>query len=436
MIHCFGSSGGLSSENQIDRGNSGMSQKIRYGKSQILPLDVPAETLVADCSNRDSTPLDDPAAAVAAALSDPLGYPPFAQAVVPGDRVVIALDAGTPQAAAVVSGVIHTLCSAQVEAKDITILCPVDDHGDELQRNVLAGLDEGIARDVQVASHHPEGDGELAYLAATHDGHPIYLNRLLCDADVVLPVETARVDSSLGYLGMHAALYPAFSDRETQARFHVPSATTVQQQQQRHREEANEVAWLLGIQFAVQIIPGPGDSILNVLAGQVDEIAKQSQQLCREAWNYCVPKSANLVVAAIAGGEDQQTWENFGRALFAATQVCAESGTIVLCTELRCAPGPALQCLVGHGRSVDILNRLSNECSSDAVSASLLIEACESKHVYLLSGLPEQTVEELGLGFVSEPAEVARLCQRHPSCILLADAQRAMPCVAQASEPA
>ena len=41
--------------------------------------------------------------------------------------------------------------------------------------------------DVQVAIHDPVGEGKLAYLAATSDGHPIYLNRLLCDADVVLP---------------------------------------------------------------------------------------------------------------------------------------------------------------------------------------------------------------------------------------------------------
>jgi hypothetical protein len=66
----------------------------------------------------------------------------------------------------------------------------------------------------------------------------------------------------------------------------------------------------------------------------------------------------------------------------------------------------------------------------------LLIEACESKHVYLLSGLSEQTVEDLGLGFVSEPGDIDRLSQRHASCILLPDAHRAMPVVAAASEPA
>jgi nickel-dependent lactate racemase len=413
-----------------------MPQKIRYGKKQELALDVPSKRLVAECSHQRAVPLDDPAAAVAAALSHPLHFPPFAQAVVPGDRVVIALDAGTPQVDAVVAGVIHTLCQASVQVEDITILAPPSETNGSVRSRVLAGLEPQMAQQVQVAIHAPDVEGQLAYLAATTDGHPIYLNRLLCDADVVLPVETARVDSSLGYLGLHACLYPAFSDLETQARFRVPEATTVQYRRQRHREEANEVAWLLGIQFAVQVIPGPGDSILHVLAGQVDEIAQRSQRLCREAWTYAVPRTANLVIASITGGEDQQTWENFGRALYAASQVCGEGGTIVLCTDLRCQPGPALQCLVGHGRSADILNQLNNECSADAVSASLLIETCESKHIYLLSGLPEQTVEDLGLAFVAEPTDIGRLSQRHASCILLSDAHRAMPAVVSTSEPA
>ncbi len=413
-----------------------MPQKIRYGEKHVLSLDVPAATLVAECTNRRAAPLDDPAAAVAAALSHPEHFPPFRKAVVPGDRVVIAVDAGTPQLGAVSAGAVHTLLEASVQAHDITILVPSEAAAGQWKQESLAAVPGDLAGQIQVAIHDPEAEDELSYLAATAEGHPIYLNRLLCDADVVLPVETARVDSSLGYLGAHACLYPAFSDRATQARFRIPAATTVENQRQRHREESNEVAWLLGVQFAVQIIPGPGDSILHVLAGQVDEIGEHGQRLCREAWAYSVPRAANLVIASIAGGQQQQTWENFGRALYAASQVCTDEGTIVLCTELRCRPGPALRRLIGHGQSGDMLNRLSNVSSPDAVSASLLIEACESKHVYLLSGLSEQTVEDLGLGFVSEPGDIGRLSQRHASCILLPDAHRAMPVVAAASEPA
>jgi len=60
------------------------------------------------------------------------------------------------------------------------------------------------------------------------------------------------------------------------------------------------------------------------------------------------------------------------------------------------------------------------------VAASTLLIAREQARVYLLSRLDSDTVEELGIGYVSEPTEVARLSQRHETCILLRNAHRAL----------
>ncbi len=47
--------------------------------------------------------------------------------------------------------------------------------------------------------------------------------------------------------------------------------------------------------------------------------------------------------------------------------------------------------------------------------------------VYLLSRLEEEVVEELGVGHVATAAEIARLASHRGSCILLANAQYAVP---------
>jgi hypothetical protein len=44
---------------------------------------------------------------------------------------------------------------------------------------------------------------------------------------------------------------------------------------------------------------------------------------------------------------------------------------------------------------------------------------------YLLSGLDGETVEDMGLGYVSSEDEIGHLCQQFDSCLLLADAHRA-----------
>ena len=55
----------------------------------------------------------------------------------------------------------------------------------------------------------------LAYLAATKEGRRIYLNRLLTDADVVIPVGRLGYDPILGHRGPWSVLFPELSDRAT-----------------------------------------------------------------------------------------------------------------------------------------------------------------------------------------------------------------------------
>ncbi|GIS58130.1 MAG: hypothetical protein CM1200mP2_03550 [Planctomycetaceae bacterium] len=69
---------------------------VRYGRSGRLALSVDADRLV----TRREAPeqLETLESSIRAALTTPLDFPPLEQAVIPGDRIVIALDADTPAA--------------------------------------------------------------------------------------------------------------------------------------------------------------------------------------------------------------------------------------------------------------------------------------------------------------------------------------------------
>jgi nickel-dependent lactate racemase len=187
----------------------------------------------------------------------------------------------------------------------------------------------------------------------------------------------------------------------------------------------DEAAWLLGVQIVLRLVPGAGDSILQVLAGEAGAVAKGGRQACESAWLYHVPRRAGLVVAAIEGGPQEQTWENFGRALSVALAAVEDEGAIVLCTDLQRAPGPALRRLAEAEDDPAALRHIRRERSPDAVSASLLLEARQRAQVFLLSGLDEETVEDLGVGYVTAVDEIDRLCEQYESCVLLGDAHRA-----------
>ncbi|MHB1033356.1 MAG: lactate racemase domain-containing protein [Pirellulales bacterium] len=399
-----------------------MASILRYGAGTSVSLEFAPGVLLAECLAPRGVALDDPAAAVAAAMVEPLGFPPISKATVPDDRIVLALERGVPHAAEIVAGVVKTLVEAGVPPGDVTILQTKADAETEDPRRLLAAPRSSLPN---LVTHDPLDHRELAYLTATSDGKPIHMNRALVDADLVLPIGCLGCDSLAGYHGINGGLYPAFSDAATLQRFGDPGPLDAPAGKSRHRrQEADEVGWLLGVQLTIQVVPGAGDRALHVLAGDIHAVAEQGRRLCEAAWSYCVPRRANLVVASIEGSR-QQTWENVARALAAAECVVADDGAIALCTSLDVEPGPALRRITGAEDANAAVRRIRKEHLPDAFAAVQLARTMRRAQVFLLSRLEEATVEDLGLGAVAGPENLVRLVGHCESCILLGNAHRA-----------
>ncbi|MDP6445351.1 MAG: lactate racemase domain-containing protein [Pirellulaceae bacterium] len=394
-----------------------MSQQLRYGDGNHLELAVPPVAVVADWTELPFEPLSDTPAAVAAALHDPLDFPSISLATIPGDRIAIALENAVPQADQVLAGVVHALLSGAASPSEITVLVADDD------ADVAAAIPSDVRDEMRFVRHHAEEQDELAYLAASADGEPIYLNRELTDADVVLPIGVLRDLDSLGYSGVYGSVFPQFADARTQKRFWSPES----RDPARRKQEADEAAWLLGAQFTIQVAPAPSGAIVRVLAGDCRAVEREGASIVRSLWRLQAPRRAKLVVAAVDGPPALQTWDNVGRALHAAMNVADDDGAIVLCTDLAEPPGPALQRLASPELTDEDLQAIRTSDSPDAMSAALLAELRGRSHVYLLSQLDENDVEDLGIGHVPQPDDVTHLSQRCESCILLGDAQFASP---------
>ncbi len=404
-----------------------MPSTLRYGAGSTVEVELAPERLLAVCGTPQGTALADPAAALTAALAAPLDFPPLKSATIPGDKVSLAVEHGVPQAAALVGAIVRTLVDeAGTRPADICILQARGDHGAKLD-DLRASLPAEYRRRVETIVHDPSNRDLLSYLAADEAGEPIYINRRLFDADVVLPVGCLRLETAVGYYGVNATLYPAFSDQPTLERFHAAGASATPEEIARRRHEADEVAWLLGVLLTIQIVPAAGSGILHVLAGAIESVQRRGKALCDEAWSCRIPGRADLVVAAIEGDREQQNWENVGRALSAAARAVTDDGAIALCTELAENPGPALRWLRRAGDPRSALRHIRRQRTADAATAHELAQALQRVQVYLLSGLDESVVEELGVAHVSAASEIARLASRHRSCILLSNAQYALP---------
>jgi len=399
---------------------------LRYGVEAQGELDLGNHVVVAG----DGPPWTHQAPSLtdclAAALETPLGFPPLRQSIIPGDHVTLVLEAGLPQAAELVPTVVSVLRGAEIAPEDITMLCPArQPHRGGAHLWEL--LPEALRQRIVVRQHDPADPGCLAYLASTEAGHRVLLHRAIVDADVVLAIGCQQSDQAPDYFGLFGGVYPAFSDLSAQRRFRAWGFRPRREAEKRIlMAEVREVAWLLGSAFAIQLVPGPGGQIAEVLAGEIRQVARAAAQRYQTLWRRLVPGRARLVVAAIAGGAAQQTWQSLARALAAAGQLVEPGGAIAVCCALSEPPGQAIQALVGAKHPLQTLQRFNPDLPEDTLYALQLLQTRRQARVFLLSDLEDQLVEGLRMTPLADFDQLAHMVRQAPSCIVLPEAQYAM----------
>lgn len=394
---------------------------IPCGLGRTCQVDLGEHTILAPASLGVGAPID-PVAATRAALAAPLHYPPLASALVPGDRVTIALGRGVPQVASVLRGAIESLVEAGVQAADISVLS-VEPLADETD---LAPVLQELG--VAFALHQPDNADALAMVGLTAKYEPLRLSRQLTDADFVLPISTSRPARRDGGPAKFGGLFPRFSSRETLDRFHGRSR--MGKGHERRMAEADEAGWLLGVGMVVVVTPGPEGGATSVVAGEPAAASAQGARHFAEIWERSTDRAGDLVIAAVAGAAGQQTWANFARAVSAGEKVRAAEGALAICCELTEPPGDAFGALVDAMDYQQVVRSLRGNDAADAKQALILAQALARGPVYLRSALAPELVESYGMTAVESDAELSRLGAGRWHTIVIHDAQRLRPSLA------
>jgi nickel-dependent lactate racemase len=233
---------------------------------------------------------------------------------------------------------------------------------------------------------------------------------------MIVTIGVIAFDGLLGFRGTSSSLYPAFSDamtvQESRAQGH-PELTP--DQQRPYRELVDEIGWLLGTQFTVQIVPGSDLAPAAILAGLPDDVLKQGKELVTKLWRLSASELVDGVVLSIPGGA-AFGWKQLGQALDHAANLVHQGGRIIAVADLVPPEGPAATMLRRCQEPEDLLKPLRKEPTYDSVEISQLIQAARRARIYLLSPLPADIVEELGMIPVADSAELQRLVSSIDGC--------------------
>jgi hypothetical protein len=387
-------------------------------QDERLDLELPAECLVAEWHGPPGVGGSEVQRLVVEALENPRRYPPLRQAVVPGDRVVIALDVEVPGVGGVLQAVCETIQRAGVEAGAITVL---------VAPGVRDGLDRALPAGVVLAVHDPGDRTQLAYLSSTSDGERVYLNRLLTDADVVIPVGRLGYDAVLGYRGPWGLLFPGLSDDET-ARLFRGMTTTDWPDRERPRPaltRSAEVSWLLGSQFHLGIVAGTAGPV-EAVAGLESTVLTEGSLAVDRAWTFEAESRAELVVVGIGRPGVRSRVEDLAEGLATATRLVERGGKIVALSRAEGPVGPAVGKVLGQEdpRLAPAALR-GHEADPDYTAAHQLARAMAWADLYVLGALDPAALEDSSLIALDRPEEARRLVATGRSCLFLSQANLA-----------
>lgn len=395
---------------------------LDYGSSQRWEHDLPAERLL--FVHHGPEALAEPNAAINERIRQPLDFPSLELALVPDDRVVIVLDRAVPSAAEIIGGAWSAMASAGVAPENVVILQPasttIGRPTDPRHR-----LSENVRDRIAWKIHDPTGENATGYLASSAAGERLYLSREVLDADFVLPIGRFGYDAMLGRRELTSAFYPGLSTPDAFTKSLGQGHSELGPDDERPlRQLVHEVAWLLGIQFAIQVLPSRGHGgMADVLVGNPDRVAERGKTLLDRHWRVTLDQRGETAVVAIPRSGDETSWSDLGAALQAAQKLIVQGGKIIVLSDLAAPPGPGIELIRSSRSAKAALQPLRKAAPPDVLAASQIAAAAEWASIYLLSKLDSQLVEEAFMTPLEHDREAARLLQTCDGCVVLAGAQ-------------
>jgi nickel-dependent lactate racemase len=367
--------------------------------------------------------MSEPAEAIRKTLASPTNLPCLDQALVSDDNVVIALDRHTPGSPELIAEVWHYLERRDIDPERVTILQPAG-LGTSRPADPRTLLPESLQSAITWKIHDPTDEDSCAYLATTSGGDRIYLAKEVVKADFVLPIGTTAFDPLLGYRGTHSVVYPGLSTVDALARTVGQGHRELAPRDTRPlRQLVDEIAWLMGIQFVVQVVAASGEGFLDVAAGCCDSVFDRCRQTLDDHWMITMPERVDTVVVAIPQDASGHSWAQLGQALATARQLVEADGRIVILSEINEEPGDGLKVLCSCEDPLDALRPLRESRPADLFVASQLASAADWARLYVVSALDSNLVEDLFMFPLEGNDQVKRLLASSESCALIGAAQ-------------
>ncbi len=328
-----------------------MKVTLDYGKTG-LDVELPAERVIGPLSIGEVPPLDDPQAALAWALENPIGSAALRE-IARGRKsaCILVCDITRPVPNRTILGpLLSVLHEAEITRDQILILIATGLHRPSTPDEKREMLGVEIAKSYRVENHHGTRMEEHTLVGTTQRRIPAWIDTRYVTAE--LKIATGLVEPHLmaGFSGGRKLICPGVAGIETVKCLHGPAllehpraACGILEDNPVH-QETTQVARMAGCDFIVNATIDSQRHVTKVVAGDMEQAFLTAVRFIEAIVRAPVARPVEIVVTSSAGYPLDTTFYQSVKGLSGALPIVKEGGTIIMAASLSEGVGsPELQ---------------------------------------------------------------------------------------------
>lgn len=305
---------------------------LPYG-TNTLKFRMPEANLAGVYSPQPVAACADPAAEIKRALTHPLDTPPLPELVHPRERVVILVDDHTraTPTAQILPPLLDELRLGGVRDEDVTILITHGTHRLSTDAEVRRKVGEDVYGHFPIVQHQCADEQSQVYLGLTSRGTPVWVNRLVVEADRCIGIGHIGPSPYAGYSGGSKLIVPGAAALDTinanhslvPLGFRRPGRVDLP-----CRLDIEEAAALVKLDMVIDVVLSQDERIAQAFAGAPGRVFQEGLALARQVYEVMCP--GEIDIAITSGCPYELDLYQAVRAVEYADVVVREGGSILL----------------------------------------------------------------------------------------------------------
>lgn len=324
-----------------------MTYRIPYSQTH-LEFTLPPSMRGTVVESKKVPPLADVEAAIAEALTHPIGSPPLREMSGPGQRVCIVFTDITRASPdhLLVPAILRELESAGVRDEDITLLCGIGMHRPSTPEEKITKLGRAVVERYRVIDNEPQNPAALVDLGVTPGGVPVSVHRAAKEADLLIATGLVEPHQYAGYSGGRKTLAVGAAGEALIAHTHGPAFVDHPGTRlgriagNPFHEAVTEAARRAGLRFILNVVLDDEKRIVKVAAGEPEATFLELVAFARSIYEVPIPHQYDVVIGGVGFPKDANLYQASRAAsylFFAPTPVVRPGGFLII--PARCEEG-------------------------------------------------------------------------------------------------